>query len=283
MGVGVEKNILGKRLKRLKRALLDAAFPAKCMVCGMFYSSAAESDPGIEGDAPPQAFSKAMAPFFCPKCCDEFPYAGAPACSHCGKGFKNADGGEPVCDACRKRPKHFHKARAFGIYDGSLKTALHQLKYHARTQLAQPLGNLLFNAFQRHWSDADIDLVVSVPLHRRKFRQRGFNQAFLLVRRWPELAARKGVSFSKGMIQKPILKRTRETGTQVGMNRGTRRTNIRHAFTMGGGIDISGKNILLVDDVYTTGATAEECAVVLRHAGAARVDVLTLAQTVRNL
>lgn len=271
-------------MNRLKAALLDAVFPPKCMVCGQLYpSEASGSDPGMLEDAPPQAFSRIMAPFFCLKCRDDFTCADGPLCSHCGKGLKNHDGGEPVCEACRSRPRPFHKVRAFGVYDGSLKTALHQLKYRSKTQLAKPLGRLLFDTFLRKWPDADIDFVVPVPLHRRKFRQRGFNQAFLLIRKWPDIAAGKGLAFSRGMIQKSILKRIRETDTQVGMNRGTRRTNIRNVFTVGGGVDVSGKKILLVDDVYTTGATADECAGTLQHAGAARVDVLTLAQTVRTL
>ena len=271
-------------VNRLKAALLDVVFPPKCMVCGRLYPSEAfGSDPGMLEDTPPQAFSRIMAPFFCPKCRDDFTCADGPLCSHCGKGLHNHDGREPVCESCRSRPRPFNKVRAFGIYDGSLKTALHQLKYRAKTHLAQPLGRLLFDAFLRQWPDMDIDLVVPVPLHRRKFRQRGFNQAFLLIRKWPDLAAEKGFAFPPGMIQKSILKRIRETDTQVGMNRGTRRTNIRHAFTLGGAVDVSGKKILLVDDVYTTGATADECAGTLRHAGAARVDVLTLAQTARNL
>ena len=101
---------------------------------------------------------------FLPKCRDDFICADGPLCSHCGKGLKNHDGGEPVCEACRSRPRPFHKVRAFGVYDGSLKTALHQLKYRSRTQLAKPLGRLLFDTFLRKWPDADIDFVVPVPL-----------------------------------------------------------------------------------------------------------------------
>ena len=193
------------------------------------------------------------------------------------------DGVESVCDACLNRQRHFRKVRAFGSYDGSLKTALHHLKYRSITQLARPLGSLLFATFLRHWPDRDIDFIVPVPLHPRKFRRRGFNQAFLLLRKWPALAEKTGIDLPGGIIQRTALNRIRETDAQVGMNRRTRQANIQNAFTPGRGVDVSGKKILLVDDVYTTGATADACAEALRNAGAVRVDVLTLAQTVRNL
>ena len=236
----------------------------------------------MPGEAPPQAFSRVMAPYFCPECRGDFPRIEFPACSHCGREFEYPDGGAPLCVDCRSRPRHLGRVRSFGVYDGSLRIAVHQLKYRSRTPLAGPLGKLLFDAFLRHWPEADVDLVAPVPLHRRKFRQRGFNQAFLLIGKWPALAAEKGLSFPREMIRKSVLERIRWTPSQVGMNRDSRRTNLRQAFAMGGGVDVSGKRVLLVDDVYTTGATADECAGTLRSAGAARVDVLTLAQTVQK-
>ncbi len=273
----------------LKQVLLDVVFPPKCMVCGRFYpykvskpDKALKPDRYIATEAPPQAFSTRMTPFFCPTCRDDFTCMDRPVCSRCGKSLESRDDGKPVCDVCRRRPTHVGRVRAWGIYDGSLKTALHQLKYRSKTQLARPLGELLFSAFLRYWPDMDIDLVVPVPLHRRKFRQRGFNQAYLLIRQWPDLAAKWSRWLPEKMIQKSVLKRIRATDTQVGMNRGTRRTNLRHAFAMAAGSNVGGKRILLVDDVLTTGATADACAGVLRHAGAARIDVLTLAQTIRN-
>ncbi|WP_373499168.1 ComF family protein [Desulfococcus sp.] len=276
--------VTARGIHRACRALLDLAFPPKCLVCGTFYLFPPPGpDPAAPFDAPPQAFSAVMAPFFCPACRDDFPCADGPVCSHCGKKIPHPDGVESVCDACLNRQRHFRKVRAFGSYDGSLKTALHHLKYRSITQLARPLGSLLFATFLRHWPDRDIDFIVPVPLHPRKFRRRGFNQAFLLLRKWPALAEKTGIDLPGGIIQRTALNRIRETDAQVGMNRRTRQANIQNAFTPGRGVDVSGKKILLVDDVYTTGATADACAEALRNAGAVRVDVLTLAQTVRNL
>ena len=116
----------------------------------------------------------------------------------------------------------------------------------------------------------DIDLVAPVPLHRKRLRQRGFNQAYLLVRRWqlPEGTA----------VVRDLLTRTRDTAPQTGMDRRQRRGNIKNAFCMTRPGQGTGKRVLLVDDVLTTGATAEACAEALIRDGAQRVDVLTPAR-----
>jgi len=271
-----------REIRCVGRALLDLAFPPKCLVCGTFFPAVPEPDPGAASTSPPQAFSSALTAFFCPRCRGDFIGWDGPRCSHCGKALGGSGGVDPICNPCLEKPRHFHKVRAYGIYDGSLKTALHQLKYQYRTQLAPPLGRLLFTTFVRHWPTVDIDLIVPVPLHPRKFRRRGFNQTFLLIRQWPELAAETGIPIFRDMIQKSILKRIRDTDTQVGMRRNNRRANIQNAFAITVGCDVREKRILLVDDVYTTGATTDECARTLRREGAARIDVLTLAQTVQN-
>ena len=271
-------------VRRACLALLDLAFPPKCRACGGFYPPPrGEADPKAASAPPPQAFSALMAPFLCPACRDGFARVDGPICTLCGRRIREPDGGEPVCGACRGRTRHLRRARSFGSYEGSLKTALHQLKYQARVELATPLGRLLFETFRQHWPGRDLDIILPVPLHPRKFRRRGFNQAYLLIRGWPALAAEKGLDLPDGILQRSALRRVRETDAQVGMNRRTRQANIRNAFTLGPGVSVSGKRILLVDDVYTTGATAEECAGALRRAGAEWVDLLTLAQTVRNL
>ncbi|AOY59066.1 MULTISPECIES: ComF family protein [Desulfococcus] len=271
-----------RRIRAVGRALLDFTFPSKCTVCGAFFPGTVEADPSGVAAPPPQAFAAALTPFFCPRCRSDFTAWDGPHCCRCGRPIDNRGEWGPICDSCLKKPRQFHKVRAFGIYDGSLKTALHQLKYRSRTQLAGPLGRLLFSTFLQHWPEADIDLVIPVPLHPRKFRRRGFNQAFLLIRQWPELAAEMQIPVFQEMIQKSALKRVRDTDTQVGMKRSTRRTNIQNAFAVAGECDVREKKILLVDDVYTTGATADECARTLCRAGAGRVDVLTLAQTVQS-
>jgi ComF family protein len=164
----------------------------------------------------------------------------------------------------------FTRARAAGIYDQTLRNAIHALKFKGRVRLAVPLGALLFDTFQHYWATGDIDVVAPVPLHRLRFRRRGFNQAYLLVRHW--------VLPGETAVIRDLLVRHRSTAPQTGLDRHQRRMNIKNAFSAGHPGQSAGKRVLLVDDVLTTGATVDACAGVLIKDGAKRVDVLTLAR-----
>jgi len=156
--------------------------------------------------------------------------------------------------------------------------AIHCLKYKEKIQLARPLGVLLFMAFRRYWNKENVNLIVPVPLHKRKFRSRGFNTSFLFVREWAFITKALNGSLPVVPVAEDILVRKRWTEPQTGLGRKERLQNIKNAFGVRDSSKIKGGKILLVDDVYTTGATANECAKVLMRAGAARVDVLTLAR-----
>lgn len=121
-------------------------------------------------------------------------------------------------------------------------------------------------------------MVTPVPLHRRRFSQRGFNQAYLLVRHWPRFLQAEDAVAEKPCILKQALVRHRPTRPQTGLGRRERLSNLKGAFALASGVSVAGKAILLVDDVMTTGTTVDECARVLTAAGAGRVDVLTLAR-----
>jgi ComF family protein len=124
------------------------------------------------------------------------------------------------------------------------------------------------------------DVVIPVPLHAGKLRERGFNQAFLLVRDWTHMAKRLCIKLPFRCIDRNILQRHNPTIAQTGLGKKERQKNIRGVFNVKNKEKIIQKRILLVDDVYTTGATANECAKTLLAGGAARVDVLTLARTI---
>jgi len=145
--------------------------------------------------------------------------------------------------------------------------------------LARPLAALMLAAFHRFWQPGEIDAVVAVPLHRRRLYSRGFNQAALLARQWD---LRMCGGRRPGPLLEGALVRRRSTAAQTGLGRRQRLMNLRGAFALGRQADVAGKNLLLVDDVLTTGATAEACSRVLRAGGAARVDVLTLARSVAS-
>jgi ComF family protein len=156
-------------------------------------------------------------------------------------------------------------------------TIIHSLKYKAKIELARPLGILLFSVFNRFWETDEIDYIVPVPLNPKKYRKRGFNQSFLLIRDWRKWAD----SHPQSMLfrtEHQLLIRNRWTEPQTGLKRKERLVNTRGAFTVPEPFEVKHKNILVVDDVYTTGATVNECADVLLRAGANYVDVLTLAR-----
>jgi ComF family protein len=157
---------------------------------------------------------------------------------------------------------------------------IHCFKYKGKIQLARPLGELLLTAFTRFWDIDSIDIILPVPLHASRLRQRGFNQAGLLLRNWYEISDRRFCNLSHIQIADGILIRTTATAPQSALGRAQRSRNIKNAFGLDGQEKIRGKKILLVDDVYTTGATVNECGRLLLNSGARGVDVLTLARAV---
>jgi ComF family protein len=193
--------------------------------------------------------------------------------------FQSREGDDHHCGECLEKPKRFRKARAFGVYDQALMESIHRFKYKGKVQLARPLGTLLLAAMLIYWDDDPPDLLVPVPLHARRFRERGFNQAFLLIRDLPRMVAALPVQLSNIRTAREVLLRNRWTDPQIGLGRSTRLQNIKNAFSVSDETRVFQKKILLVDDVYTTGATVDECAGALLKAGAEWVDVLTLART----
>jgi ComF family protein len=185
-----------------------------------------------------------------------------PFCARCGRPYSE-DG---LCGWCRRAPSALDHIRSAALFGGPLREAVHAFKYKGRVDLAQPLAELMVAFWRRNPLPADV--IVPVPLHARRERERGFNQAVLLAQAF---AAR---------VELPVtvaLERARETVPQVGLNAHERRENVRGAFTAL--IDMpSGHRALLVDDICTTGATLDACAVALRRAGCRRVYALTLAR-----
>jgi ComF family protein len=184
------------------------------------------------------------------------------------------------CGQCQSETPQFSMARAFGRYEGALRRLIHNFKYGGCVQLAKPLGRLLFKTFVRQWGPDRIDQVVPVPLHSKRLRRRGYNQAQLLVREWPRCFKIAGLDSHAAAICDRSLIRQRDTAPQTGLSRWQRTQNIRQAFRLAGPAPIADRRILLVDDVMTTGATANACTGTLLQAGAREVLVLTLALAV---
>jgi ComF family protein len=187
--------------------------------------------------------------------------------------------GESRCGLCRRLEPVFARAAAYGSYESGLRELVHLLKYGGVRPAANVLGRMLAEAIASLESDfpAGPISVIPVPLHRTKLRQRGFNQAELIARAAVKISpSRQRLHLCAG-----ILERTRDTASQIGLTSHQRRQNLRGAFRVAQVDAIKGREVLVVDDVFTTGATVSECARVLRRAGATKVWAATVARTLK--
>ncbi len=201
-------------------------------------------------------------------------------CSRCGRPFVSPHGLDHPCGDCRAISFDFHFARAAGRYEGVLRTLIHGLKYQGCVQLAVPLGRLLWTVFLTYWDPVEVDAVVPIPLHPKRLRSRGFNQAYQLIRHWPRFAGIEGAGRGCPELRPEWLRRSQPTIPQTGLPQRQREANVKHAFELGDAEGAKEHRLVLIDDVMTTGATAQACTRLLKRAGAARVDVLTLARAV---
>jgi ComF family protein len=296
---------------RFTEAMKEVFFPTRCLVCGSFFRNSRQKNRSLKtfvqilnsweqgsfgleeiSQQPDltsenvekylgtraKTFVALMSPFICANCSGTYLGVESPICSICGAIFKSREGEDHHCGECLNAPKRFRMARSVGVYDNVLMAAIHCLKYKEKIQLARPLGVLLFMAFCRYWNMANINLIVPIPLHKKKLRIRGFNPSFLLVKEWALIVKSLNRALPVIPVAVDILVRKKWTESQTSLGRKERLQNVKNAFDVSDSSKVKRKNILLVDDVYTTGATANECAKVLMRAGAERVDVLTLAR-----
>ena len=231
------------------RALIDLVLPPRCLSCGI-----PVTDQGT----------------LCGTCWPALAFIGAPFCAVCGVPFVFEVPGETACADCLRRPPRYDRARSVLRYDDGSRDLVLAFKHGDRTDSAPLFGRWLANA-----GDELLDgepLLVPVPLHPSRLFARRYNQSALLC---ASLARIAGLEWSA-----EGLARRRRTRSQGRLSPAERRRNVGGAFAAGpsGGDAIAGRRVVLVDDVLTTGATAEACARALRRAGASGVDVLTLAR-----
>jgi len=272
-----------RTLSRAVKTIKDTVFPPRCFVCrSFFHNTLSTHTRELQGKCcvDHSHFAELMPSFLCPTCINDFSSIEPPICSMCGKMFKTREGDDHECEDCITSPKHFTMARAAGIYDQSLMDLIRQFKYKGKTQLAKPLGKLLFTTLLHIWNNKNIDVIVPVPLHKKRFKKRGFNQAYLLIKGWEKINEKIESGLLSAQIGRNVLIREKHTKPQTGLRRKERVKNIRNAFIVENTEKVKGKRVLIVDDVYTTGATTNECARVLLKHGAQSADVLTLARAV---
>ena len=210
----------------------------------------------------------------CAACWSRVAFIGRPCCARCGLPFEIEAVEGALCGACTRAPPAYDRARAAFLYQGVGRELILAFKMADRSWLAPRLAVWLQRAAAPLLSDCD--LVVPVPLHRWRLLARRFNQAAVLA----GLVARQ----ADARLVPDLLVRTRRTPPQTRLSGAQRRRNVRGAFAVRRGRErlVAGQRILLVDDVLTTGATASACARALRKAGAARIDVATLARAVHR-
>ena len=258
---GFLKNALGRCLSDVQ----DLVLPAKCMQCGRYIDPIQMRDP--------------LESCFCPQCLNSpLPRFSPPYCPSCGHLFPRSDQKSHLCENCLKSPPGITKVRAAFAYEGIIRAAVALLKYQSRIRLAKPFEHHLYESFERHFFKVGIDLILPIPLHPTRAWHRQFNQSVLLVRNFSRLYyARHGKSPS-WQVNPELMYRNRATPSQTGLDGKLREKNLKSAFALGVPDTVTDKKILLVDDVYTSGATCRAAADCLFGAGARQVDVLVLAR-----
>jgi ComF family protein len=234
-------------LRRALSAGVDLFLPPACLLCGQLLP------PGFD----PREF--------CAGCQATMPPLGRSHCSCCSQPFP-ASSSQHLCAICLQRPPAFSIVHAAFSYEERVKDAIHQLKYRNQVNLAQPLGKLLGKTLEVAEVSFKPDCIIPVPLHPGRLKKRGYNQALEISR---PLARKMQVP-----IDTTLLQRTLKTPPQQGLTAAERRSNLRNAFIVT--TTTSARNILLVDDVMTTGETVRECSRVLMKNNIAEVQVAVI-------
>ncbi len=228
--------------------IFDWLFPAKCLICG--------------NEVLPNSI-------LCSNCFSKITFVDYPFCDICGKILENSYSSTYEnfpCQTCQTHPRYFDKARTLFVYDGFSKNIVMKIKKQADNFVANSCVQMLFSKYKSIFAQSDF--IVPVPSHWSRILKRGYNPATIIA-----------VEFSKisGLPIRKILKRSRKTDYQKGKNISERLENVKDAFCCT--TDLSNKNIILIDDVMTTGATLNECAKVLKNCNCLKIFCFTIGST----
>ncbi len=236
--------------------LIDIIYPPRCHICKNFLNgghSAREPDS------------------FCYTCLSDFKLIKSPFCPVCRTPFVSETQDNHLCEECLRKRPYYDKIYALYLYEGAIMKAIYRYKFGAKTFLSESLGPVLATFAEGMVKVSDNLIIIPVPLHQKRLRERGFNQSLILAR----YVAKKLDS----QLDFLSLRRVRYTLPQTGLGKEQRRKNVRGAFQIRNAEAVKGKLVLLIDDVATTGNTLNECARVLRKAGCENVFCVVLART----
>lgn len=239
------------KLKLFWASLIDIIYPRYCLIC-----SSSIIDSSYDGA--------------CRVCFEKIKVNVSPFCNKCGYPLKSISARRDSCSKCRNLQYYFDRALSVCEYSGIAKRCIQLFKYKRKLIIGRNLSKIMLGFLKDHFSIDNIDLVTAVPLHKSKMKERGFNQAEILA------------EFIRINLDLPAafnnLKRTRNTLTQYQLPLCERQLNIQGAFDCTDKSFFKNKSVLIVDDIFTTGATLNECSRILKNAGAKKVYTLTMAR-----
>lgn len=224
---------------------IDLIFPRRCPICHEIVTPA--------GD------------LTCPSCLKKIHFIRSPVCKKCGKEVSNVE--KEYCYDCFKHKRSYDYGLSLLRYDELTKSSMAAIKYKNKTEYLDFYSEAIWRYYQKQLMAMNIDIIVPVPIHRKRRRERGFNQA--------EILAVKIGAFMGLPVVRDGLVRTKNTDPQKKLTSQERLRNLSHAFQQNNAA-VAGKRILLVDDIYTTGSTVEACSRALKEGGAANIFVITI-------
>jgi len=232
------------------RVMLNLLYPALCRAC-----------------------SRKLGRFdcnICDECAGKIKERFPPFCLKCGKQLGEGAVPADTCHDCRNNEPHFDRAWSVCLYEGVLKNLIHDFKYNKTTCLSADFASIMMDFMEKHGAGKDCQIIVPVPMHPSRLFRREINHSDVLARC---LGKRLGIPYAGR-----ALKKIKNTSEQNKLGRQERIKNLGSSFSTKNSSSIIDKNILLVDDLFTTGSTVNECARVLKNSGARRVEVITLAR-----
>lgn len=239
-------------LRRLIDNIVDFLYPKKCLACKNKLDATSVDN------------------FICTPCRGKIKRNLPPFCHSCGRRLEAGNFTKNICPRCLRKKWYFDRAFSPCVYEGVIKELIREFKYNGKDYLGLPFSRLMIEFIKEYNVPLDyLDFIVPIPLYKTRLREREFNQAEILSKYIAK-------EFKKDVLS-DVLLRHRHTKTQTDLDIDQRLLNVKGSFSVTKSISVKGKNLLVVDDVFTTGATSSEAAYTLKHAGANIVFVLTLA------